>query len=364
MPNGNITSELFDFAGQSPKLEWCVEPLVPLGQLVFNIAQSSSGKSWYGESIATCIAYGVPFLNLKTIEGDVLIIDQDTPVETLKRRLRRFGTYYGLNPKHKVHLLSMQGLSLRDDSLQAAIREHSNVVFVLIDCLHSICSGIDPDSTKDMNTYITNLKHVCLQSNRTIMINHHISEKLEATIEDLMMGNSHKYSMGSSAINQQADAYYILAQSQNTNGRLRRISIRPVGKKESIPLAPFTITLYDDDNEGSPLYFGNFVPYKPQKNSCAKDILQLLMLRKTPLTCKEIFDAQGQDYPQNEIRATLRILETEGILEKSTEAHNLFKYYVARKKEGQSMKLESILHDTPKKTGETDKLERHTSDKL
>jgi len=348
MTKEKITSELFDFTGQSPKLEWCVAPLVPLGQLVFNVAQSSAGKSWYGEAIATCIAYGVPFLGLKTIEGDVLIIDQDTDKGTLERRLRRFGRYYGANPKHNFNLLSMKGLTLYDGSLQTAIQEHPKAVFILIDCLHSICSGIDLNSTKDMNTHLTGLKHTCLNSNRTIMVNHHISEKSEATVEDLMMGSSHKYSMGSSTINQQADAYYILAQSQNTNGKLRRISVRPIGKKEAIPLEPFTITLYDDNEEDSPVCFSNLVPYKPQKNSCSKDILQLFTLRKTPLTCKEIFDAQVQTYSQNEIRATLRILEADGALEKSTEAHNLFKYYLPKPPEGLTAKLESILHDTPK----------------
>ena len=342
MSSDKIASELFDYTGESPKLEWCIDKLVPWGQLVFNVAQSHSGKSWYGEAIATCIAYGQPFLGLKTIEGDVLIIDQDTPVETLKRRLRRFGKYYGTTPKHKVYLLAMQNLCLRDGSLQAAVLDHPKTAFVLIDSLHAVCPGIDPDNTRDMMGNITKFKQTCLRPNCTIMFNHHISEKLDLSPNDLMTCNPHKLAMGNSSIIQQADAYYIIAQSQNMNGRLTKVSVRPVSKRDTIPIEPFTITLHDDDDDSSSVYFGNLVIYQAPKHSCAEDILQLFRLKKTPLTCKEIFDAQGQDYPQNEIRTTLRILEAQGLLTKSSEAHNLFKYDLSKERVGQTAKLGNL----------------------
>lgn len=319
-----MKAEVFDFNCDIPETKWLVKDLIPLGQLVISVAQSGSGKSFYGEALATSIVYNKLFLGHATHDGDVLIIDQDTPTETLNYRLKRFGAEYGGNPKHKLFVSSMKNLSLTDGTLINTIKDHPSVVFVLIDSLHSIFGNLNPDSTKDMNK-LAEFKQVCVHPNITVMFNHHISEKVTLTADEFMTCEPRKLPMGSSTINQQADTYYILA-TPDTNGTLTSLYVRPVAKRVSIPSKTF-ITRFVDGNTNTAIfeYSGD---YQEPDNEVEGDIMVAFQTDETPIArdVKEVFEMLGGKHPEHIVRANLKQLATKGKLNWSVDRSKTKKY--------------------------------------
>src|SRR3990170_5123632 len=98
---------IFNFDCEVAETTWLVKPIVPMGQLCLVLAQAGVGKSLLVESLAVHVVCDIPFCNFETLGGDVLLIDQDTPENTLHRRLIRL--FNGLNqPKrHELFLESM-----------------------------------------------------------------------------------------------------------------------------------------------------------------------------------------------------------------------------------------------------------------
>ena len=78
---------VFNFECEVKETTWLVEPIIPLGHLCVNLAQAGVGKSLLVESLAVHIVCGVPFCGFEIVEGDVLLIDQDTPQNVLYKRL-------------------------------------------------------------------------------------------------------------------------------------------------------------------------------------------------------------------------------------------------------------------------------------
>ena len=69
-----------------------VNGLIPEGHTVLLLGQPHSGKSWFSEQLAVCIAGGRLFLGDEgfTVQnGSVILIDEDTPTDTLEERLTR-----------------------------------------------------------------------------------------------------------------------------------------------------------------------------------------------------------------------------------------------------------------------------------
>lgn len=318
------TKQGFDFEGKEQALKWLVEPLIPDEQLVFFLAQAGVGKSLLLESLATSVVFGIPFCGFKTEGGDVLLIDQDTSTSTLQRRLLRFGrAAQSIQPKPKWTLFykSMQGYSLGDNTLIPVIRDHPSARLVVIDSLHSVCGKLNPNYTSDMNAW-ARVKEHCLESNKTIAVNHHISQKWELSIDELMVGDSNRLAMGSSAIIQQADSYYIVGARAN-EGRAEKLYLRPVAKRVSIPLNPIVLRILEK-NEGEQIEYEGF--YDPGLDDAEYDIMTLFQEQETERTVKEVYEAMGHKHGEMKVRQALSSLEVKGRLLISRHKANLFRY--------------------------------------
>lgn len=312
----------FEFDETVDESRWLVEGLIPMGHLSIVLAKAGVGKSLLVESIATHVVYGEDFCDLPTEEGDVLIIDQDTPTEVIKRRLTRLSRAFGKDRKHKLFLESMRGLAMNDKTLTTCIRDHSTAKLVVIDCLHSICGKYNPNNTSDMSQW-SRIKSACLTRDNTILLNHHISEKQDLTIESLMQGEAGKLSMGASSIIQQADTYYIVG-ADAENGRTNKIYMRPVSKRLSIASKPLIARLADGENDSEVVVFGGY--YEPDLDDVQQDILTLFKEQKTDRTVKEVYEAMGHKHGENAIRKALNECEKKGLLLLSRHKANLFKY--------------------------------------
>ncbi len=312
----------FNFELDPTDTQWVVENLIPVGHLCIVLAQAGVGKSLLVEDLAVHIVFGREFCSLKTVEGNVLLIDQDTPTDVLNNRLAKFGKGMQSEKKYKLFTESMNQYSLRGGSLMTVINNHPSAKVVIVDCLHSVCGGLNPNYTGDMGI-LAELKHECLTDGRTIIINHHISEKSNLTLDELMANSTHSMAMGNSAIIQQADTYYIIG-AEAEDGLTNKIFVRPVAKRVAVSSKPLVLKMVKPTEDSEKLeYFGLF---EPEFSSLEQDILLLFRQSTNDMTLKEVYEAIGHKDSEGKARKALESLEKKGVLIMNRKSHNLFKY--------------------------------------
>lgn len=320
-------AEKFEFGREVEPPRWLVKDLIPLGHLCLLLAQSGVGKSFLGEGLAMHIASNRPFCGLEIQAGNVYIIDQDTPTNVLQSRLNRFSAGLGTVPEFKLEYDSMQGLSLDDGSLIQSINNHPDATFILIDSMHSICGKLDPNSTQGMSIW-ARVKAECLRPDCTIMIVHHLSEKMDSSLADLMNPTLHMSGMGNSVIKQQADTEYILG-SDTSNGTINRLCLRCNPKRQAISMQGPVFLMEEPDEKQLIFEFGGY--YDPSITEIEADVLLLMQANPSrDHTVKEIKDKAGNKWGETAIRKALTSLEKRKRVNMGRATHNMFRYSLIR----------------------------------
>lgn len=137
--------------------KWLVDGLIPEGHAVLLLGQPHSGKSWLVEQLALCIASGKRFLGNEGFpvqDGSVIIIDEDTPTDTLEEHINRLAAGTGVElGRIPLELHSMQGFLLHDAKHVGALRTDISLkrgpVLVVIDSLSGVMGGWNQNTTSD-----------------------------------------------------------------------------------------------------------------------------------------------------------------------------------------------------------------------
>jgi RecA-family ATPase len=313
----------FDFTTSVEDTKWLVDGLIPLGHLCFVLAKAGVGKSLLIESLAIHVINNAKFADMKTVSGDVLIIDQDTTEGALTKRLIQMDAAIEKNGnKHKLFVESMRGYSLDNNTLMTVIHDHPSVKLTIIDSFHSVCGKLNPNYTTDMGV-LARMKSKCLTGENNIIFNHHISQKEELSLELLMTGEPGRLAMGSSAIIQQADSYYIVGATA-VDGRTEKIYMRPVAKRATISSKPIVLRLIETEY-GEKVVYDGF--YTPGVDDIQQDLMSLFREQSdVERTVKEVHEATGHRFTENDVRKALASLDKLGFLTLSKSKSNLFKY--------------------------------------
>jgi len=313
----------FDFSAPIPEAKWLVKDLVPLGHLCVILAQSGAGNSFASESLAVSVAAGESWLGFDTTPGDVLIIDQDTPTNVLRERLKRICAAVGI-PKHNIEYQSMQNLSLENGHI-SKLAHDLKPRLIIIDSLHSVCGKLNSNSTMAMAA-LAQLKADCLNPECTIVINHHLTEKLDYKMEELMSYDKHLSGMGSSVIKQTTDTEYILASTIKDN-KIDLLYLRPIAKRQNIPQKVVSMRFLESDGYLNLEFAGYFDSTLTDAES---DMLLLLESHPMDLTVKQAKEAMGSKWADKEIRRAFSTLEHKGKVIMSRHPRNLFTYRLPR----------------------------------
>jgi archaellum biogenesis ATPase FlaH len=315
-----MTSYEFNPSEHVLTTKWLVKDLIPLNSLTLLLSQSGVGKSFLVEYLAICIQYGIDFLGYKTVKGNVLYIDQDTPTDTLKIRLRKFA--YGKMTEKHLYLHSNQNYEI-DNQLSLMINEkYKDVNLIVIDCLTRLMGYSDINNQKEMADLSLFKLKVLEDSLRdvSLIVVHHTSDKKSFTLDESMESQSYgSFVLGSSIINQVADNILLLYSPDRGKKVLKNLYLRPIAKRFQIETRPIKLQLIDNNREH---YFKNNGFYHKEDLLKKRIIETLTKSDKIFWKVREIYENIGL-YSETVIREKLReMIELKEIEYKLTR-HNL-----------------------------------------
>jgi len=90
---------------------WLINDLLPRGDRGMDSGMEGCGKTTFGNWLSVCIASGKDLFGQEVQQGNVLIIDEETPFHTLEQKLNRFsqGLGYPTYEDLPIRVCSMKG---------------------------------------------------------------------------------------------------------------------------------------------------------------------------------------------------------------------------------------------------------------
>lgn len=238
-----MNKNVFVPSGDIKSVNWLVERLLALGHVNLFVAQPGIGKSFLVEDLAVSVAYNKPFLGLPTQHGDVVLIDEDTPIDTLQERLKKFSASCPPKGRNTLFVHSKEGHSLK--SIEQLIESYPKAVLVIIDCLVALSDNLNLDNTADASKAGQSMQKI-KADNRTVIFIHHISAKYNLAPDELMSHpNPQGLSMNNTRLVSACDTLYLGA-SPDTDGILRTLYLRTKSRRRTIPLSSFVTNLHDN----------------------------------------------------------------------------------------------------------------------
>ena len=232
-----------------PNIDNCVVyPLIPKG-LTGILAMPGHLKSWLIAQLVIDISLGKKYLQkYDTNTREVIYIDEDSPTDVYNSRLERCARYYGEDyNKLPITKMSKTGFDItkkttRENLVDKVLQYKANSIEVLtvIDCLGSVCGGIDMNRPENATRVMGYLSEIGSYGT-DIIITHHVSLKKEFKID---LPEPAKYVMGSTHIIGGFDNT-IYAYKPDIIDRTVTY-IRPVAKRSTIPVGIFGIELFED----------------------------------------------------------------------------------------------------------------------
>jgi hypothetical protein len=164
-----------------PPIDWIVKSLFSAGTVSIMFGEPGSKKTYAMLDAAVCIALGKYWLGFVTKQASVLIIDEESGLRRMNRRLGDVMRGHGASGDLPVYYFSLAGFSLNPNGpngsmdmemLEATIRE-TKAKFVLIDTLADVMQGADENSVKETQPIFMGLRKIAENTECAIVIIHH-----------------------------------------------------------------------------------------------------------------------------------------------------------------------------------------------
>jgi hypothetical protein len=211
-PNRLITdvSQIPSVFSMESQLEWCIEGMIPEGSITMICAESGTGKTWVGYSVAGYVAHGLPLLGLRVVAKRVLYLDGENPLCVAKQRL------YDLGIRESPNLTVWGGWNLsppvgpQNPVVIDYVRQHKPLL--VYDSLIEFHPGSEQSSTETRAF----MRHFRALTNlgATVLILHHTGK-----------AETSKLYRGSSDIKAAVDTAYLLARNNSDTQELTELSM-------------------------------------------------------------------------------------------------------------------------------------------
>jgi len=190
--NFNVSDQRFklydihDIFRDRPPREWLIDKLFIKNGLYIIAGDAGSGKTYAAIDIAACIAIGIPWLDMNTVKGNVLIIDEESGDYRLATRFKQVIKSHGGNKNTvSAYYTTMQSVNLRAPVDMIEIEKiiiEKNIKFVVIDALMDVTPGINENSTEEMVPALNALNKIKERTGVSFLVIHH---KLKAWKENV-----------------------------------------------------------------------------------------------------------------------------------------------------------------------------------
>lgn len=155
-----------------------VEGLFRKGEKVLIGGRSKSMKSWAAIDLAISVSEGLPFWNLKTQQGKVLIINLELQESTLKQRLKDICFARKVTMPSNVEILTLRGYPTSATLLLDYLCKQTNRAYdvLIIDPLYKLTAGMDENAAGEMTNVMNIIDEIIKTTGAAVVIPTHFAK--------------------------------------------------------------------------------------------------------------------------------------------------------------------------------------------
>ncbi len=288
----------------SDKPDFLVNMLVPERGITALSGHPGCGKSWFMLHMAQCVATGERFLGeLQTKKGNVLIIDEESGVWEMQRRMKLLGYPEDI----PIYFYCQSGFKVdREKDLDELLRTvvDQNIKLVIIDPFVAIHSGVE-NNAEEAQVVMEKIQRFNDVGASVLFIHHHRKGA----------GGGGQSLRGSSAFSGRLDSHITVEKSNETQ-TTTSLDIEHVKSRRGKSLAQFRVLLTQETPD-SPITFTHDegISEKAIKKEKARKII-VELLKLGGLTTDEIIDEvqKENEIGSRNILQALKDLETDNII--------------------------------------------------
>lgn len=243
-----------------------VEGLLRRGEIMNVISTAKRGKTWMIMDLALAVAAGTPWMGFKTIQGNVLVLDNELHPETITMRGRKV-------VEARAHDIDAMGDNIFYLPMRGRLRDIDWIVkdlmaltqplaLVVIDALYrTYPARTDENDNGTMAVLYNKLDEVCLKMNCAMALVHHASKGSQAGKSVTDVGS------GAGAFGRATDTHLILRAHEEPEA----VVLEAVPRTWEKPVARcfrFQYPLWEEANDLNPADLAG-LPGRKKKNGGA-----------------------------------------------------------------------------------------------
>ena len=284
--------------------EWLIDSLISKQGMMALSGNPGDYKTWVSIHFALCVSRNLPvFGKFKTVQGGVLIIDEEDHLRLLKKRLELLGA----KDTDNIHYFSQSGIKVDVEAVRDMILEivrEKNIKLVILDSLVRVHQQEENDSG-GMSKVFSSLQKI-IKAGASILFTHH-HRKQQKGQSTVSRGQSMR---GSSDILAAVDSHTTIEKKNDTENRL---VLRQTKLRQGELLPPFEVTITTSEFGPSGFeYAGDYDEKKKKAEEVAEVIPSLLV--EDMLSRSDIHKALKEEYGKTVIDMGIKLAEeTEAI---------------------------------------------------
>ncbi len=159
-----------------PPTEWLIKPVFARPSVSILYGSPGSKKTYVCLDAAVCVSLGKSWLEFETRQATVLIVDEESGYQRLRRRLAEVMHGHSVKKEIPIAFSSMAQFDFRKlpdvESLRGIIRK-VDANFIIIDALADVMPGAEENSTKEVLPVLLNLRRLANEMQVAIVVLHH-----------------------------------------------------------------------------------------------------------------------------------------------------------------------------------------------
>jgi hypothetical protein len=297
------------------KDEWAVESLIPMQGMTALSGNPGDFKTWAAIHMALCVSRGAAvFGRFKTMQGNVLIIDEEDHLRQIKKRLKMLGA----KDADTVYYLSQNGIKIDVEAVRDAILEivqEKDIRLLILDSLIRVHQQ-DENDAKGMAKVFSSLQKI-IGAGASILFTHHHRKQ-----QGFGASNPAQMMRGSSDILAAVDCHIMLETKRDEPDRLvlKQPKARQAEALESCEIRILK-EAFDDDGKPCPSGFEYAGSYDEKKKKAEEASAAVVLVLDGGMKSRpEIQEALREEFGKTAIDEGIKLAEAAGDIERVPKA--------------------------------------------